>query len=116
MVHSLTDGVRGLPPPGNEDPKEYTSYGIDWEAINDPRLRAYRRENGAGDEGMDIQWDRPEWINTVTCEPPSPPLVDGQLEELMMELAAAVDIESNDMGVRRLVWTKALELLCRRTQ
>jgi hypothetical protein len=111
MVHSITDGVRGLRPPCDEGPEDYTLYGVDWEAVDDPRLRAYRQENGGGDEETDTLSARPEWINAVACEPPNSPLTDVQFREFMEELTAAVDVSSNDTSVRRLIWANALELL-----
>ena len=40
-MSSLQDGVAGLPPQ-DEDLEDYTTYGIDWEELNDPRCRVQR--------------------------------------------------------------------------
>lgn len=105
---SLLDGVRGLPPQEDEGPEDYTSYGVDWEAIEDPRLAAYRRENSADDRHESPPHSYPGWMNEVVCEPPERPITDEQVEKLTEELSAAIDIRSTDMNVRRVIWVKAL--------
>jgi hypothetical protein len=98
-MSSLTDGVRGLPPQ-DEEPEDYNLCGVDWEAMEGNRDAA-EDENGH---------NHPEWVNNVVCEPPRCPLTDEQAVKLMVDLAAAVDVESKNMDGRRLVWVKALEL------
>ena len=95
----LTDGVHGLPPQ-DEHPEGYGSYGIDWEAIDD-------RQDGAGDA---MGYNHPDWVNNVVCEPPRSPLTDEQVERMMGDIAAVVDVDSKSMDGRRVVWIKALEL------
>ena len=102
---SLVDGVRGLPPE-EEYPEGYASYGVDWEAIEDPRFATHCEET-PGNENGDAH---PEWINEVICEPPNCPLTDVHVERLIERLGAVVDIRSKDMDVRRVVWVEALGL------
>lgn len=102
---SLVDGVRGLPPE-EADPEDYDLYGVDWEAIEDPRF-ATDGEETPGDENRDAH---PEWINEVVCEPPDCPLTNVHVERLTEQLGAVVDMRSKDMDVRRVVWVKALGL------
>lgn len=99
-IGSLIDGVRGLPPQ-EEDDQVDDSYGIDWEATE-----GYR--NAAEDE---MGYDQPDWVNNVVCEPPGCPLNDEEVEQLMEDLRAVVDVESRNMDARRVVWVKAFELL-----
>ena len=99
------DGVHGLPPE-EEDPEEYASYGVDWEAIKDTRFAAHGEEN-LGDENRDAH---PEWINEVACKPPDCPLTDVYVERLIERLGAVVDMRSKDMDIRRVVWVEALRL------
>jgi hypothetical protein len=99
------DGVRGLPPE-EEDPEDYASYGVDWEAMEDPRFATHGEETPEGEN----RHAHPEWINEVTCEPPDCPLTGVHVERLTEELGAVVDMESKDMDVRRVVWVKALGL------
>ena len=102
------DGIHGLPPE-EEHPADYASYGVDWEAIEDPRFATHGEET-PGDENGDAH---PEWINEVICEPPNCPLTDVHVERLIERLGAVVDIRSKDMDVRRVVWVEALGLFMR---
>ena len=99
------DGVRGLPP--QDDPEDYNLYGIDWEAIEDPRLRAHRQGTAEDEE----EPGHPELANNVVCEPPNCPLTDEQVPRLWEELTAVVDVTLRGMGSRRALWVTALELL-----
>lgn len=120
---SITDGIRGLPPLDSSgdsegdinpedggEPEGFTSYGIDWEALEDPHLMAHYHENNPQDEAANTSHSRPEWINEVVCEPPNCPLNDEQVERLEQELVAIVDIGSKDMDTRRVTWVTALQM------
>jgi len=115
----LTDGIRGLPPSAAQpeddqihdtEPEDYATYGVDWEAIDDPHLMDHLRENNPEEEGNTPSHQHPAWINEVICEPPDCPLTEGQIDWLEGELAQTVDCRSKDMEVRRLVWVTSLEL------
>ena len=112
LLSSLRDGVRGLPPQ-DDDPEDYSLYGVDWEAIEDPRLMDHHRENNPEDEDTNVPHDRPDWVNEVICDPPPCPLSDERVEELTAELAVVADARSKEMSIRRVVWTNALECLTR---
>jgi hypothetical protein len=112
----LTDGIRGLPPnldknvTRDEEPEHYVTYGVDWEAMDNQHLMDHHRENNPGEGGDPPSHQHPAWINEVVCEPPDCPLTEGQVERLEEELAGSVDLKSNDMEVRRLIWVTALEM------
>jgi hypothetical protein len=128
----LIDGMRGLPPVitetghigddnrqigdnevYDEEPEDYATYGIDWEAMDDPHLMDHHRENNPQEDDDTPFHQRPVWINEVICEPPDSPLTEDQLERFEEELASIFDLESKDMDVHRLVWVTALDLCAR---
>ena len=46
----------------------------------------------------------------VPCDPPDEPLFPWEIQELDMRLAGLVDITSQNMQVRRLLWKKAFQI------
>lgn len=111
---NITDGVRGLPPAGTANPAtssehgDYTSHGIDLGVQEVSNQVAH--ENHRDGDNANPPHSHPDWINEVVVEPPYCPLTDDQVDELRLELAASVDLESTDMNIRRIVWAIALQL------
>jgi hypothetical protein len=102
---SLTDGVHGLPPP-DEDTYDGL-YGVEGVTDGD------RGQTGQPLDATEVEsaYNEPEWVNNVVCEPPNCPLTDKQLEEMIKELPAPVDIETANMDEQRVVWVRALSIL-----
>ena len=94
----------------NEELEDYSTYGVDWEAMDDSRLMDHQRTNNPEEEGDSPFHQHPAWINEVLCKPPDCPLTEAQVGRLEEELARATHLGSNDMEVRRLAWVTALEL------
>ena len=128
----LTDGIRGLPPKASEpeassvggegseggethdeDPMDYSTYGVDWEAMDDPRLMEHHHQNNPQDGEDVLHTQHPAWINEVVCEPPDRPLTDDQFERLEENLARVISHGSSDMDVNRFIWATALDLFRR---
>jgi hypothetical protein len=97
-----TDGLHGLPPQDDHH-EDYSLYGVDWDGID-------QRQEILHDEG---NYNEPDWVNNVVCDPPHCPLTDERVDGLMEQLAACVDIDSKTMDGRRVVWVQALELFLR---
>ncbi len=115
----LHDGLRGLdtlgPPAGDENFGDYTEYGIDWEAAEDPALMDHLLERDE-DEWNEVNpflvtpATGPQRLSNVPCDPPNCPFTPWELQELDIHLAHAVDRGSRSMEVRRLVWIAALQI------
>ena len=118
----LNNGIKGLPanlrqPEGNTggdgEPEDYSTYGIDWEAMNSSHLMYHHHTNNLEEEAGSPFHQHPAWINEVVCKPPNCPLTEDQVERFEEELAGSTNLGSNNMGVCKLVWVTALEL-CRK--
>ncbi|KAJ6474110.1 hypothetical protein DFH09DRAFT_1462008 [Mycena vulgaris] len=89
----------------------FITYGIDWDVANDPGLMTHLLDQNPQDwsernlfaPGLDT-------LSHVPCEPPNSPFTVEQIAFIDAELAAEVDVTSRSMHVRRVVWTKAMEL------
>ncbi|KAJ7763756.1 hypothetical protein B0H16DRAFT_1661738 [Mycena metata] len=68
-------------------------FGIDWAAQADPDLLEHHSQN-----------------NDVIVDPPEGPLSAALITQLDATLVGCVDINSRDMGVRKLVWQEALSI------
>ncbi|KAJ6575999.1 hypothetical protein DFH09DRAFT_1246525 [Mycena vulgaris] len=114
MFSMLQDGPRGLEysaQPIEEAVEDPSTYGIDWDVANDPGLMTHLLDQNPQDwsernpfaPGLDT-------LSHVPCEPPNSPFTVEQIAFIDAELAAEVDVTSRSMHVRRVVWTKAMEL------
>ncbi|KAJ7238531.1 hypothetical protein B0H12DRAFT_1025720 [Mycena haematopus] len=110
----LQDGPRGLermlspPEEGVEDP---STYGIDWDVLDDPTLMQHHLMQNP-EEWADQNPFSPDSqdLSKVSCEAPDCPFSDEQVAYLDNELAAEVDLTSRSMNVRKLVWQRAFEI------
>jgi len=118
MFGMVNNGPRGLSVPepaddedGLED-EDLALYGVDWQAAEQQGIMEQIMEQNPEDfqDGNPFSLNAPMTRNHVECQPPSglfPPNYVNLLDE---GLAARVDITSDDMDVRRLVWIEALHI------
>ncbi|KAJ7479011.1 hypothetical protein FB451DRAFT_1032227 [Mycena latifolia] len=114
LFSMVRDGPRGLEhmsQPADETVEDPQTYGIDWEVADDARfMNHHLRENPQEWEEQNPFASGPVTQSHVPCEPPNSPFSPEQIALLDQHLAAAVDVRSRNMGVRRLVWKEALRL------
>lgn len=112
----IESGVRGLSmEPVNEEVNDPSSYGIDWNDINDRNILHHHQVQNPPDAiGNDnpFMTHRPheDQLACVIVPEAGCPLSSGQLAYLNAQLDAHPDINSRSMSTRRLLWTIALEL------
>ncbi|KAJ7036461.1 hypothetical protein C8F04DRAFT_953919 [Mycena alexandri] len=82
-------------------------FGIDWAAQADPDLLEHHSQNNdvpiAPGNPFSL-FTTPATMNEVIVDPPEGPLSAALVAQLDATLAEHVDINSRDMGVRKLVW------------
>ena len=108
----LMDGARGL---DMLNPSDISEYGIDWEKHHDPAVmnQLLDREESEWDDVNPFMVhpnQGPQKRPHVPCDPPEEPLFPWEIQELDMRLAGLVDITSQNMQVRRLLWKKAFQI------
>jgi hypothetical protein len=115
LFSQVQDGPRGIqhlvPTPPDEIVDDPALYGIDWEVIDNPLLMNHLLEYNPQ------EWDDknpftagPPNMSEVRCEPPNCPFTDNQVDYLDESLSLRVDVHSQSMQVRRLVWIEALSI------
>ncbi|KAJ7441858.1 hypothetical protein FB451DRAFT_1057962 [Mycena latifolia] len=106
-------GARGLQADEEIPPEGLASYGVDYQAYTNTRLMNHLRANNPQDWDNDNPF-RPDATPAhrpyVKCEPPNSPFSAAELDLLDETLAAQVDLTSQDMAVRKLVWQEALAI------
>jgi hypothetical protein len=114
LFSMLQDGPRGLEYRAelvNEVVEDPSTYGIDWTVADDPALMAHLLEQNPQDWANHNPFaPGPNELSHVPCDAPNSPFSVEQIQALDTQLAAEVDTRSRSMHVRRLVWTKAMEL------
>ncbi|KAF7366234.1 hypothetical protein MVEN_00500700 [Mycena venus] len=110
----LQDGPRGLErmvaPPDN-DVSDPSTYGIDWDVIDDPALMQHHLLQNP-EEWADSNPLSPNVrdLSEVSCEAPNSPFSPQQIAYLDCELAAAVDLTSHSMNMCKMVWKEAFRI------
>ncbi|KAJ6478459.1 hypothetical protein DFH09DRAFT_951645 [Mycena vulgaris] len=111
MVHDGPPGLERFADVPEEDIGASSTYGIDWDVADDPRLMRHH-----------LLQNLHEWeehnpfapgiadLSDVPCELPNCPFNAEQVAYLDRELAAVVDLTSRSMHVRQLVWKEAFRL------
>ncbi|KAH9934372.1 uncharacterized protein B0H18DRAFT_1082878 [Fomitopsis serialis] len=93
------------------------SYGVDWEALEDPMLMAHHLDNNPDEWESSNPFSagshRPSELSVVDCDAPNCPFSEVEIASLDAELALRVDSTSREMSVRRLLWVEALRI-CQR--
>ncbi|KAJ6608183.1 hypothetical protein B0H10DRAFT_2166639 [Mycena sp. CBHHK59/15] len=110
----LNDGPRGLErmvTPLDEEVPDPTTYGIDWEVIDDPTLMHHHlMQNPQEWENNNPFAPSVQDLSEVPCEPPDSPFTPAQIAHLDREITAAVDLTSRSMNIRKLVWKEAFRI------
>jgi hypothetical protein len=113
----VEDGPRGLAHLLNEedmDGLDLATYGIDWEAQEDPVLMRHFFDNNPEDRtGNDFTpVTAPARMSEVICDSPGSPLTVEQQQMVQEVINDVVDTTSRNMTIRRLIWQIAFDL-CR---
>lgn len=114
----LEKGHRGIQVEANLTDDEIVGYGIDWEAIGDPRIRTHHNDSDANPEHSDDRDDqnilssfaRPERFSVVEVNSPNCPLTPEQVHWLDSQLLSYPFSEIRTMEAYRLRWITALAL------
>ncbi|KAJ7833194.1 hypothetical protein B0H13DRAFT_2240390 [Mycena leptocephala] len=103
--------ARRFTDPPEESIEDPTTYGIDWDVVDNPALmRHHLVENPQEWENHNPFAPSIQDLSEVPCEPPNCPFSAEQIASLDSRLANAVDIHSRSMHVRKLVWIEAFRL------
>ncbi|KAJ6452982.1 hypothetical protein C8R45DRAFT_1193413, partial [Mycena sanguinolenta] len=116
LFSMLQDGPRGLEYRADaptEDVEDPSIYGIDWDVADDSVLMTHLLDENPQD-WADHNPFAPglETLSHVPCESPDTPMhfTAEHIAALDTQLAAAFDMTSRNMHVRRLVWVRAMEI------
>ncbi|KAJ7606536.1 hypothetical protein DFH06DRAFT_998805 [Mycena polygramma] len=111
LFSMLQDGPRGLEQfadPPDEQVDDPTTYGIDWDVVDNPTLmRHHLMANPQEWEDRNPFAPGVNDLSDVPCEPPDSPFTAEQIAYLDERLAAVVDTNSRSMEIRKLVWKEA---------
>ena len=115
LFSMVQDGPRGIHvrhEPVNDVVDDPATYGVDWEAADDPQLMAHLLEHNPQqrDETNPFQ-AAPLTLSDVPCEAPGCPFSAEDVLLLQTKLAEhrQLDLSSQNMQMRRLVWVIALD-------
>jgi len=107
----LQDGPRGLDNSTHlADDEDPAAFGIDWEAIHDRRLMQHHLSHNPEEVHENPFDTAPKHLSEVVCKAPKCPLTPGQLYTLEHELAMHVDLNTQNMTIRRQIWVVALQI------
>jgi hypothetical protein len=97
--------------PTDEEVADPSTYGIDWDVMDDQGLMHHHLMQNP-EEWADGNPFAPnaQDLSEVTCEPPNSPFSAAQIEYLDRELSAVVDVASQSMNIRKLVWQEAVAI------
>lgn len=105
-----------MTPPDDEEINDYATYGIDWDVADDPTLMNHLLQQNPqdwADSNPFATGPDSGQLSHVECEPPGSPFSLEQIahfDDLLHQ--SGVDLLSRNMGIRRLVWKRALDI-CR---
>ncbi|KAG2103744.1 uncharacterized protein F5147DRAFT_746672 [Suillus discolor] len=104
-------GFDGNLEPQDEELKDPTSYGINWDAIDDPHVLAHHSLHNRPDELGDNPFvsQHPQHFSDVTVPEVDSPLSAKQLNHLSEYLHSSQSSQSCSMDSRRLLWNSALQ-------
>jgi hypothetical protein len=110
----LEEGIRGRQIDLPVD--EIAGYGIDWEALDDPQIRAHHDANSGVEVGVDDQAhiplveNAPERFSIVEVDEPNCPLSPEQIFFLDSQLSTHSFMNTRSIEAYRLRWVTALAL------
>lgn len=119
MFRMVQQGPRGIQhlidEPIDEDVKDFENYGIDWDVHDDPALAEHLLQSQTsitetGNTNPFGDSSTPHQLSEVRCETPNCPLSEQQLSALNAHLAACVNLWSQNMATRRVLWQEALAI------
>lgn len=113
----LEDGPRGLSGPssegadldGLEDGEDVTTFGIDWEDMDNEALMEHHHQHNSFQADNSFSTP-PSTLSEVICTPPNCPLSDEGIHQLDYYLTHALNSNSHSMLIRRNVWVEALRI------
>jgi hypothetical protein len=94
-------GFEALEPETIDNPD---GYGVDWEAADDPGVRQHLAQNNPYPDTT------PGELSSVIVEPPIINIETHLIDEFMERLGLVVDLNTDDMDVRRHAWIQGLLL------
>jgi hypothetical protein len=97
----IQHGPRGL---DTLEPVDPDTYGIDWDAMGDPRIQRNLNEDNA------LHNARPTNMSYVDVEPSYGEVNDAFREEVLRRVSLAVDLSSPEMDVRTNAWIHGLAI------
>lgn len=114
----VEEGPRGIDAflrrqPADEElsPAELEDFGVDWEARDDPALMQHLLENNPQDWENDNPFQPgPSRLSEVVVDPPEAGLSEDELRLFLSLLGRRVNMQTETMEGRRLIWVAALEL------
>lgn len=111
MLEKGIQGFDGDLEPQDEELEDPTSYGIDWDAIDDPCVLAHHSLHDWPDELGDNPFvsQHPQHFSDVTVPEVDSPLSAEQLNHLSEYLHSSPSSQSHSMDCWRLLWNSALQ-------
>lgn len=111
----LDDGPRGFNPDDPDDDlcgDDIATFGIDWEAMDDPQMRHHHTTHNPVEEGNPFDPNSgPQKLSEVNVESPTCPLSPDQVLWLSEQLkSSGFDLNTNNEFIRREIWVTAFEL------
>ncbi|KAJ7703710.1 hypothetical protein B0H17DRAFT_922096 [Mycena rosella] len=114
LFSMVQDGPRGLErlvDVPDEDVGDPSTFGIDWDVADDPRLmRHHLLQNPHEWEEHNPFAPGIQDLSDVPCEPPGCPFTEAQVMYLDRQLEAVVDVTSCSMHVRQLIWKEVFRI------
>ncbi|PPQ96981.1 hypothetical protein CVT26_006427 [Gymnopilus dilepis] len=108
----MENGPQGMQYLLDEHIEDLANYGVDWEDADNPQIMQHLLANNPNEAG-DRAWtarNLPPRMNEVVCEAPTAPLLPPLVQILDQALLTRVNLQSDDMGVRQVVWMEALNI------
>lgn len=105
-------GMRGIDGMVEDEPAidDFVTYGVDWEQMDLAGRALQRNPQDWIEENPFLVSARPEQMSEVICDEPDSPLTYEQIVVLDQLLCERVDVQSQNMDVRKLIWTEALHI------
>jgi hypothetical protein len=115
MIEEGPRGLLNLKEPVDESVDDLSSYGVDWDAIDNRRIiEHHNQQNGLDILGRNpFVTHRPDRLVEVLVPEANCPLTPNELHWLDEQLGALPYFQNESMDARRLLWVAALDI-CRR--